>query len=176
MFERKNITLCGFMGCGKTTIGKQLSQKIFYKFIDTDEYIEQMQKISVEQIFVNSGESHFRLLEKKAVEELSKLNGYVISTGGGTLKDAQNVEEIKKHSKIIYINTDFDSCYDRIKDCSLRPILNMATAEQLRELYEERKLLYSSVCDYEVFNNGQVSNCISTILASIEKLYFLPKI
>lgn len=176
MFERKNITLCGFMGCGKTTIGKQLSQKIFYKFIDTDEYIEQMQKIPVEQIFVNSGESYFRSLEKKAVEELSKLNGYVISTGGGTLKDAQNVEEIKKHSKIIYINTDFDSCYDRIKDCSLRPILNMATAEQLRELYEERKLLYSSVCDYEVFNNGQVSNCISTILASIEKLYFLPKI
>ena len=75
MEERKNIVLIGFMGCGKTTLGKKLSLKLKYSFIDTDRYIEQKEGTSIFKIFEEKGETYFREIEKKTVVMLSKERG-----------------------------------------------------------------------------------------------------
>ena len=78
-----NIVLCGFMGCGKTTIGKMLAERTGRKFMDTDQYIEESQKMEIPEIFSRQGEEYFRYLEYRACCDLAKMQNLVISTGGG---------------------------------------------------------------------------------------------
>ena len=84
---RKNIILCGFMGCGKSTIGNLLSRKAGMAFIDLDRYIEKQEGKTVSEIFADSGEAHFRMLERSASKTLGAKNGLVIACGGGTVID-----------------------------------------------------------------------------------------
>jgi len=92
-----NIVLCGFMGCGKTSVGKQLSLKTGLNFIDTDRYIEKTSGLPVSEIFKIYGEAHFRNLEKICVKTVSTSASAIISTGGGVILDEKN---------IFYLNPD----------------------------------------------------------------------
>src|SRR3972149_11133625 len=97
----KNIVLIGFMGSGKTEIGKRLAEKLGYTFMDTDSIIEKKMGKSISGIFQEDGEEHFRGLEAGGVKELSGIRGWVVSTGGGMVLNREKRLELKTEGIII---------------------------------------------------------------------------
>ena len=96
-----NIILSGFMGSGKTTLSVLLASKLNMKYIDVDEYIQRKSGMSVQQIFELYGEKRFREIESEVCVELSKLDNYVIATGGGTILSSDNVRALTTNGKIV---------------------------------------------------------------------------
>ena len=117
-----NIILCGFMGCGKTTVGTELAKIMGRRFIDTDEMIERQQGIAIKAIFTVHGEEYFRDLEHQCCKEISSLKNCVVSTGGGALTFQRNVDVLKNGGKIVFLDTDFDVICDRIGNSNNRPL------------------------------------------------------
>ena len=118
-----NIVLCGFMGCGKTSVGKQLSLKTGLNFIDTDRYIEKTSGLPVSEIFKIYGEAHFRNLEKICVKTVSTSASAIISTGGGVILDEKNIFYLKQNGKIFYLDASVDIITSRLISDSTRPLI-----------------------------------------------------
>lgn len=148
--EKKNIALCGFMGCGKSYKGARFAEKNGLKFIDLDCYIEENAKLSIPEIFTNFGEDYFRDLEYNAISELSSLEGIVFALGGGALTFERNALVLKKNSFIIFIDSPFKICYERIKGDENRPIAKSKTKKELHALYKKRKKLYKKYSNLKV--------------------------
>lgn len=140
-----NIVLCGFMGCGKTTIGRVLAEITGKKFIDTDEEIEKNEGVSISEIFEKNGENYFRELEYKTCRLLGEADGAVISTGGGAMTFEKNVLAIKENSKIVFLDVPFDVICKRITDSQTRPLFK--DKEKAKALYYERKSKYEAAAD-----------------------------
>lgn len=142
------IVLCGFMGCGKTTIGKLVAEKLGYHFIDMDEFITSKQGKTVNQIFDDYGEDYFRKLELNAATELSNLSNTVIATGGGAVMNIKVVETFHKENiKIIFIDTPFYVIMQRIKNDNTRPLLLKSNSDSFKRLYEYRYNYYVNRSD-----------------------------
>lgn len=147
----KNIVLCGFMGCGKSTIGKALSELSGMKFIDTDDFIEENEKMTIAEIFEKHGESHFRFLEKEAAKKLSAASGFIISTGGGMLLNPETAEIFRETSHIVFLDTPLSVILDRLKNDSSRPLLKRPDKDEyIPRLFEERYKKYLSAADIKV--------------------------
>ena len=138
----RSVFLCGFMGCGKSTIGKKLAQKLQYSFFDLDDEIVKNEGKSIPEIFAQDGEAHFRKGERELLCKFSFIGDAVVATGGGALLDKTAGDIIKEKSVSIYIDTPFEICYDRIKDDDNRPIAKSSTKEELCDRYLYRKPLY----------------------------------
>ena len=146
--KRKNIVLCGLMGCGKSTIGNLLSKKTGMSFIDLDSYVEQKENKTVAEIFADNGEDYFRQLERDASKELSQKKSLVIATGGGTLTFQENVDAFKTSGKIVLLDVPVEVVSERLQGDTTRPLLNRPDKEQaMRELYEKRMPLYQNAAD-----------------------------
>lgn len=146
-----NIILCGFMGCGKTTVGTELAKIMGRRFIDTDEMIERQQGIAIKAIFTVHGEEYFRDLEHQCCSEISALKNCVVSTGGGALTFQRNVDVLKNGGKIVFLDTDFDVICDRIGNSNNRPLFQ--DREKAFELYNERKDKYLNAADIVIDGN-----------------------
>jgi shikimate kinase len=164
----KNIVLIGMPGCGKTTIGKILAEKLKIEFCDVDKYIEKTQGKSIPDIFKN-GEDYFRKIESEAVEEISSLWPKIISTGGGVVKNFHNIKLLKKNGIIVFINRPLEKIISDV-DTQSRPLLKDGK-EKLYKLFEERYFLYKEYCDFEALNEGRVEKTLEKI-ESIISLYF----
>lgn len=148
---KKNLVLCGFMGSGKSTIGRQLSEKLGMRFIDTDTYIEQKEGMTISRIFEEKGEDYFRSLELEVCKELSKLQGSVISTGGGTMLKDCNVKELKKNGVVFLLNVSSNTVLSRLKSDSTRPLLQREDKEKaVKNLLSQRIPLYNRAADYVI--------------------------
>ena len=160
--NRKNIILCGFMGCGKSTIGNLLSKKMGMSFLDLDAYIEKKENKTIAQIFEDSGEAYFRQLEREASAELSTKNGLIIATGGGTLTFQENVDVFKQGGKIILLDVPVEIVSKRLENDTTRPLLNRPDKEQaMRELYQKRLPLYKNAADIIVdASNSPLQVCM----------------
>lgn len=146
------IALCGFMGAGKTTIGKRVSKKVDFKYIDLDDYIVEKSGKSIAQIFDENGENEFRRIESDSLKEiLDNEKDVLISLGGGTLERDENVKVLKKCAKIIYISVPFNVCYTRIRNTD-RPLVKSLTESQLRDRYIARDKRFKEVADIIVEN------------------------
>lgn len=163
---RKNLVLCGFMGCGKTTVGEELAWRILYDFVDLDERIAEQAGQSVPDLFAARGEAGFRELEREVFAELCREGGQVIASGGGTLLDPESARVAKETGRVVFINTSFDLCYDRIKN-SERPLVRANTREQLEALYLARLPQYQAACDFEIFNQHSPRDAAKAIFSSI---------
>ena len=140
---KQSIFLCGFMGCGKTTVGKLLAKRLKMRFVDMDKYIVKKEGKNISTIFEENGEEYFRQLETKAIAELSKISA-VIATGGGAMLREQNAEIAEKNGKVVFLNVKFEVCYRRIKGDVRRPIAANSTKEELLALYQKRYPIYEA--------------------------------
>ncbi|WP_294952672.1 shikimate kinase [uncultured Eubacterium sp.] len=147
-----NIVLCGFMGSGKTVVGRELAKIMGAKFVDTDELIEKEQGIAIKAIFATHGEDYFRDLEYEMCKKVAQMKGAVVSTGGGAMTFARNVEAIKQGSKVVFLDASFDVICDRIGNSTTRPLFQ--DREKAKRLYDERKDKYLAAADYVV--NGDM--------------------
>ena len=140
-----NIVLVGFMGTGKSGIGKLLAKRLGMEYLDTDEIIEKRQRKSIYQIFEEKGEDYFRKVESEVVEEVAELNGYVIATGGGVVLKQVNVNLLRKRGVIICLRADPQIIWQRVKDNNQRPLLSGFSnrKEKIRKLLKERAPFYS---------------------------------
>ncbi len=134
------IFLCGFMGCGKTTVGRELSRLLSYKFYDLDELIEQTEGRTIPQIFSESGEKYFRDLETKAIKGFEGNN--VVALGGGAILRKENALAANSQGVTVYIKTDFDTCYKRISGDENRPLAATASYDELLARYNSRTPVY----------------------------------
>ncbi|MFW6134999.1 MAG: shikimate kinase [Elusimicrobiota bacterium] len=145
-----NIVLTGMMGTGKSTVGKKLASVLGMEYIDVDEMIEKDTGKSINKIFENDGEEKFREIEKKAVKVVSLLNNHVVSTGGGVVKDSENMEELEKNSVVICLRARPEIIYERTKKHSNRPLLKVKDPEKaIKELMSKREKFYKR-CDLMV--------------------------
>ena len=154
-----NIVLIGFMGSGKTTVGKVLSRQLFKDFVDVDTVIETEQNASVTEIFKNKGEEHFRALEQKCINELTKKKGQVIATGGGL----PIYSTISEKSLIVYIDADFDVILKRLpaKEHAKRPLLQ--DESRAKALFDQRIGTYKELATFSVDANQSVNTFIHVI-------------
>lgn len=162
------VFLCGFMGCGKSTIGKELASATGSNFIDMDDYIREKAKMSIPEIFALKGEDYFRKLETRAVRDLSEQNSAVVACGGGAMLKKENSVMAREKGKVIYLELDFESCYERIKDDNNRPIVMNNTKEALHEIYDRRVPIYKENSDISVNVDSSPKVCAE----NIKKLVF----
>ena len=145
----KPVFLCGFMGCGKSTVGRILARNLGVKLVDLDNYIEQQEGMKISQIFEKKGEAYFRALETKALKEFKTMGG-VVATGGGTLLTEENGNTAKESGVVVFLDVPFNVCYGRIKGDKNRPIAYNSTREQLEERYNTRRPLYEAHSNYKI--------------------------
>ena len=146
-----SIVLIGFMGAGKTTIGKKLSGEGFL-LLDTDECIEKKENMKISDIFAEKGEEYFRNLETKLLEELCKDNRkIVLSCGGGMALRSQNRELLKKIGKVIYLKISSDTVLERLKKDTSRPLLQGEDRmNKVKTLMKQREEFYLQAADYVI--------------------------
>lgn len=136
------VFLCGFMGCGKTTIGKLAAKKMGCAFYDTDELIVENQGMSIPEIFEKKGEPYFRQVEAEIVKSMCGKSA-VISCGGGAMINPDTAKYVAEAGeKIVFLDVDFDTCYERISCDTNRPIVMNNTKEQLENIFNERHKAY----------------------------------
>ena len=143
-----NIVLCGFMGSGKTVVGKELAKILGMKFVDTDELIEKEQGVAIKAIFAAHGEDYFRDLEYEMCKKVAEMKNVVVSTGGGAMTFQRNVEAIKNGSKVVFLDASFDVICERIGDSTSRPLFG--DKQKAKQLYDERKDKYLAAADYVI--------------------------
>ena len=159
MREHSNIVLIGMPTSGKSRICKMLSEKLNIEYLDTDEEIEKEINMSISEYFEDFGEKSFRKLETKVVERIYKETPMVISTGGGIIKNIENIKMLKQNGIIIFINRPLNMLFAS-KD---RPL--SSNQEDLRRLYEERLPIYKKYADYEIYNDhGDLDRVVKEIL------------
>lgn len=156
----KNIVLIGIMGCGKTTVSKLLSKELSMPVIDMDEYLEDKHQCTINDMFAIS-EDYFRDLESQACVDLSKLDGYIISTGGGVVKRKQNSDVLRQTGTIIYLDRPVDHIITDVTTAN-RPLLKDGP-QKLYQLFDERHELYLDACDYHVYNDGTLDDVVKKI-------------
>ena len=156
----KSITLIGLPGCGKTTVGNLLSDKLKYEFVDMDFYIENKQQKSIIELFRN-GEDYFRNIETETCKVLGEKSKTIISSGGGVIKKSINIEYLKKNSIVVFIDRPVENILGDIQ-VEKRPLLANGK-EVLYKLYDERYDLYKKYCDYRVENTGRLDEIVDKI-------------
>jgi len=148
-----NIILIGFMGSGKSSIGKQLATRLQYDYIDTDSLIVAKTGKSIAAIFETEGEARFRELETEALKELSTLSQkkFILSTGGGIILSEQNRMFLKSLGTVIWLNASPDALFERARRQPYRPLLEVEYPRHtFDDLLAKRLPLYREACDFEI--------------------------
>ncbi len=128
----QRIFLIGYMGAGKTTVGRQLSRRLNLSLIDLDQFIEQRYNKSISQIFAEKGEEKFREIESRVLDEISEFENVVISTGGGVPCFFNNMERMNKAGTTIYLKTSPEELTKRLEVCkNSRPLIANKSKEEL---------------------------------------------
>ncbi len=132
MGVNENIFLIGFMGSGKSTIGRMLAKALNSLFLDTDDWIEEHTQKSIPEIFSSQGEEYFRLLEKKALEHLATGTGQIIATGGGMPCFYDNIKTMNQYGITIYLRMEPKDLLQRLRnETAKRPLLHNKSEEEL---------------------------------------------
>ena len=166
---KKNLTLTGMMGVGKSTIGKALSKHLSMEFVDIDKVIEKKLKLTIQKIFEQKGEVFFRQFEEKVTLEKVKKKNKVISLGGGAFMNVKIRDHIVSNTKSFWLDLDINQLERRLIRSRRRPLLvdKKNIKLTLDKIYNERKRTYS-LADYKIDCNNLTTNLI---VKKIIKLY-----
>jgi shikimate kinase len=133
------IFLIGFMGCGKSYIGRKIAPNLGYEYIDMDKFIETQQAMSIKQIFDEKGESYFRNLEHEFLLNIDSSQNLVISTGGGVPCFFNNIQIMNEKGLTIYLNRNKELVLSRLKKgIDKRPLLQNLNEEELSQFYDQK--------------------------------------
>lgn len=151
-----NIYLVGFMGSGKSTVGKELAYKLNRELIDMDYTIEQKQGKTIKEIFESEGEEAFRQLETNLVIELQDQKGKIISTGGGVVMRQENVDAMKAGGKVIFLHAKEEQLFKFLKYDKKRPLLQGDDyKDKIRSLLAKRESFYMNAADMIIQCTGK---------------------
>ncbi|MBR7163726.1 MAG: shikimate kinase [Clostridia bacterium] len=139
----KNIVLIGFMGVGKTTIGKRVAAKLKIDFYDTDEAIAKCEKMPVHALLKKKGPRYFEGAQRFAVSTLAQNEGILISTGGDTVTDEFNLAELQKNGLLVWLSASPETVYKNTRySINKRPDLEKITLDELSDMIKEREPFY----------------------------------
>lgn len=148
MIQGRNIILIGFMGSGKTSIGKRISLRKKWEFIDMDDFIEKREGMTINEIFSEKGESYFRELEKELCTRFREPKSKVIATGGGVIKSEENMASLKKGGVVIYLKSSPETIAYNLRNDDTRPLLKCDDKlGKIRQLLGEREPVYNKYAD-----------------------------
>ncbi len=146
--NNRNITLTGFMGTGKTTVGRLLAQRLDRPFVDMDEQLETHFGQSIAEVFAQKGEAYFRAAETRLCEQLSQQEGLIIATGGGALINLQNRQLLAESGPIVCLTASVDAILERLAAASDRPLLESEDQDRrarIQSLLSQRRAAYASI-------------------------------
>jgi shikimate kinase len=150
MAEKRNIFLIGPMGAGKSTIGREIADRLHLEFFDSDQEIERRTGADIAWVFDLEGEEGFRKREETVIEDLSEKQGIVLATGGGSVISTNVRNRLSARGIVVYLETTIDKQVARTQRDRRRPLLQ--TAEKPRTVLEnlavERNPLYEDIADY----------------------------
>ncbi|RJP29681.1 MAG: shikimate kinase [Candidatus Omnitrophota bacterium] len=156
----KNLYLVGFMGTGKSSVGKLIAKKRKCRFADLDELIELKEKKSIPDIFAKYGEAHFRRLEKKALKEISRESNFVVACGGGIVLDKENIQIMNESGLVVCLKASPEVILKRTAASVNRPLLNV----------EERKEKINMLLKIRAPFYAQIARQVDTSTLSIEEV------
>lgn len=147
------IYLIGFMGSGKSTIGKALSRAMNGSYVDTDAYIEEKHQQHIKDMFAELGEDVFRTYESEALKELTSFD--IVSTGGGIVEREENITVMRENGKIVYLQADFTDIIERLQHDDTRPLWNPDEIDSMKALFERRQAMYKEAADITIHTSGK---------------------
>lgn len=170
------IALVGFRATGKSTIGKILSAKLGFRFVDLDTLIQKSIKMSITKFFEIHSESKFRSIESQFLQKFSRFNNIVLSCGGGVVLRKKNLQILKKNFLVFYLYAKPYVILKRIlsdkKSASLRPPLtNKCLKNEILKLYNLRKPLYEKIANFKVNTSNSSINYVSKLILNYIKNY-----
>ena len=152
----RNLFLIGYMGTGKSSVAKFLSEKYGWDVLEMDEMIVRQEGMSITDIFETHGEKHFRDIESNLIKEICLQENKVVSCGGGVVLRSQNVDVMKKNGIIVLLSASPETILERVRDDTNRPLLQgNKTVESLREMMEKRREKYENAADIMVQTDGK---------------------
>jgi len=162
----KNIVLVGPMGCGKTTVGRQLASKLNQDFFDTDHEIINKTGVSIDHIFDIEGEKGFRRRESEVLESLCDMNNIVIATGGGVVLLPQNRLVLKNAGVVVYLSSSVEQLLRRTAKSKTRPLLENSSDRQktITEIVNARDKYYREVATIVIDTTGKILNEVIDII------------
>jgi shikimate kinase len=144
MTQHNNLILVGFMGTGKTSVGKAAAEALGFSYVDTDDIVEDGAGKAISRIFADEGEPHFRDLETQALRSLADVERHVVSTGGGVVLRDDNWDAMRKAGLVVCLAADPEVIYERTRHESHRPLLQTDDPmARIRELLENRLPYYA---------------------------------
>ncbi len=146
----RTIVLMGFMGTGKSEVGRRLAQRLGRAFVDTDQLIEERARKRVAAIFAEDGEPAFRALERDAVAEAARRGGAVVAVGGGAVLDPENLRCLRDAGFLIHLAARPEAILKRVGDAASRPLLAGDPEGAVRRLVAERGPVYEAAADVTV--------------------------
>ena len=155
--KKNNIVLIGFMGCGKSTVGKKLAGALGDEFSDTDAMIEEAYGKTISAMFAEDGEEYFRNAETELLRKLSaEAEGLVLATGGGMPMREENAALLREVGTVIFLEAKIETILERLQNDTGRPLADGEDREKrLRPLYEKRLPVYREAADYILDTEGK---------------------
>lgn len=165
-----NIALIGFMGTGKSTVGRRLSQELGIDYVDTDDLIEKRLAMPISAIFEKHGENFFRDMERQVIKEVSSLKNRIIICGGGVVLDRENVKKLRENARVLLLEAQAESIYQRIKSNDGRPLLKgQMGVRRIKELLKSRQTAYEAAAHIKIDTDKKTLDEISSEI--INELY-----
>jgi shikimate kinase len=163
-----NVILVGFMGAGKSSVGRLLARRMGRCFVETDDMITAREGRSIPEIFADRGEACFRGLEEEAVRLLALKSGDVIATGGGLFCREGRPEALRALGTVVWLAGDFDVLYERARRMGERPMLAGRTRDEVAAIYREREPYYRQA-DLTVDTTGRTTDqVVAQVLLALE--------
>lgn len=168
---KNNVAIIGFMGSGKTTIGKLLAERLDYIFIDLDRLVEIAEDKTIKDIFNESGEGYFREIESSITRKIINNKKCVFACGGGIILKKENMDKITDNCDIVYLKISEKEAFSRLIESTERPLIPEKEKEkEISDIFKKRKELYSKYGEIVIDNENILpEEAVNIIIEKLKK-------